>query len=178
MVHVDALLSKWVAKALEDTHTKWVDIFFALIKEFSWEQRRSQNRAQYTDVDRIIFGEVKAYGAMHYFAEIWNVWEALRRHMLLSPTGNLLPTQWRISDIVHALNKDHTVSMNKTLGKLGITQAEDLWDTSTNSWKDFEENMTRLSGIPQWLKTLTSEFLEAVTKVENLSWNAPIDLDL
>lgn len=132
MAHADALLSRWVGKALKDPNTKWANVFFTLIKDFTWENRRAQNRAQYTNTDCVLFGTPKTYGTLHYAIDIWNTCEALRCHLLLSPDGNFLPTQWHISDIIHALhpfaalNNDHTLSLNKTLGKLGVTSAEHL----------------------------------------------------
>lgn len=33
MAHVDALLYKWIAKALDDPTTKWVMIYLSLAKE-------------------------------------------------------------------------------------------------------------------------------------------------
>lgn len=41
IVHVDALLSRWVSKALEDLNMEWALVFFMLIKDFSWENRRA-----------------------------------------------------------------------------------------------------------------------------------------
>lgn len=38
--------------------------------------------------------------------------------------------------------------------------------------------MLRVRGVPQWLRNLTSKFLEAITSAKHLAWNAPIDLDL
>lgn len=56
MTHVEALLYRWVAKTLENANTKWAAIFITLTKEFTWEQRRAHNNAQYNDTNWIMFG--------------------------------------------------------------------------------------------------------------------------
>lgn len=62
MVHSNALLSRWVARALENTNTKWAVLFLGLMKDFSWEHRIAQNCAKYTGIDYILLGLVKAFG--------------------------------------------------------------------------------------------------------------------
>lgn len=64
---------------------------------------------------------------MTYTIGIWKSWEALRWHLLLTLAENSLPTHWKISDIINALHPfvalstDHTIALNSTLGKLGVT---------------------------------------------------------
>lgn len=124
-----------------------------------------------------MFRLVKSYGSMECTLGIWKTWEVLRRHLLLSPLGNLLPAHWQIADIINALHPfsalshEHTISLNAMLGKLGVTKAEHLWDPTSNTWKDFDEKMTRLCGIPQWLRDLTIEFMELIAQVDNITWN-------
>lgn len=36
--HANALLSKWVSKALIDPTSEWARLFLALSKDFTWEQ--------------------------------------------------------------------------------------------------------------------------------------------
>lgn len=64
------------------------------------------------------------------------------------------------------------------LGNLDVTIVEHLWDATSHSWRNFDQKMYRLQGIPEWLRELTSEFIEAITKPKSLAWNAPIDPDL
>lgn len=61
MAHANALLNRWVARALDDNTIEWTTLFFMLIKESSQEQRRAQNRAHYTNTDRIMFHIVKPW---------------------------------------------------------------------------------------------------------------------
>lgn len=44
-IHVNALLSKWVSKALIEPSIEWAQIFLALLVEFTWEQCHVFNRA-------------------------------------------------------------------------------------------------------------------------------------
>lgn len=71
MTHSEALLSRWVTRVLEDSSTEWATIFIALSKAFTWEQRKTQNRAQYYYIDQILFGMVKSYRSLPYAASLW-----------------------------------------------------------------------------------------------------------
>lgn len=128
-----------------------------------------------------MFGTIKAYGTITYTIGVWKSWEALRCHLLLTPAGNLLPTHWRLSNIINALHlfvalsADHTIVLDLTLGKLGATTAKHLWDALENSWKGFEEKMSRLRSIPPWLHDLISEFLEAISTTEGITWNRQVE---
>lgn len=59
--HVDALLNRWVARGIEEPNSEWTVTFLTLIQEFSWEQRRVQNRARYTNSDRLMLGTVNSF---------------------------------------------------------------------------------------------------------------------
>lgn len=67
--HTQALLSKWVLKALIDPTMEWAKLFFELSSDFTWEQRRVLNRAQYTQ-DQIILASIHTYRSMPYTAGI------------------------------------------------------------------------------------------------------------
>lgn len=156
-----------------------------LLKEFTWDQRRSQNRALYTDQDRVMFGEVKSNGSLPYAAGIWNAWESLRYHLFLAPTGNLIPAHWRLTDVIDALhpfaalNGERTLGLNKTLGKLGAkTQIIHLWEVSTNSWRNFDAKMQRLRSIPQWLRDLTQSFPDCISQAFGITWSHQVDPDI
>lgn len=45
--HAQALLSKWISKALEDPTTKRACLFLALFEDFTWEKKRVTNLALY-----------------------------------------------------------------------------------------------------------------------------------
>lgn len=123
-----------MTSALENSSSEWAVVFLTISKALTWEQRGSQNKAQYCDTDQILFGTVKSYGSLTYAAGLWRVWGALKRHLLLALEGNRIPAQWRIADIVHALHLfsaldiEHTLNLNKLLGQLGVTQVGHLWD--------------------------------------------------
>lgn len=70
----DALLSRWVAKSMEDTQSEWLVSFWGIMGDFTWEQRRSQNRARYNELDQIVLKTVKLYGAMQYTMGLWKAW--------------------------------------------------------------------------------------------------------
>lgn len=99
----------------------------------------------------------------------------------MSPTGNSIPTKWRIFDLISTLHPfatletTKTLALNCTLGKLGATFTVDLWDVRNNMWKDFEEKMQRLRNIPLWLRDLTSDFLSTISQASNISWEAQLD---
>lgn len=64
LTHSKVLLSRWVTRALEDPSTEWAVVFIAPSKAFTWEQRRTLNRALYNDTNRILFSIVKSYGSL------------------------------------------------------------------------------------------------------------------
>lgn len=141
IAYVNALLSKWIARALEDPTTKWATLYMSLAKELTWEQRRIQNRAQYTNSNRFLFGSIKSSGTMTYTVGLWKAWEALNYHLFLNLGGQSIPAHWCIYDIINvvhpfsSLGTDQTISLTKTLGKLGVLCIEHLWNSSSNSWK-------------------------------------------
>lgn len=59
-----------------------------------------------------------------------------------------------------------------------MTKAEHLWDPNESAWKNFEEKMTRLRGMPQWICNLTTEFLEMIAQAEKITWDSQIDPNL
>lgn len=79
---------------------KWATLFMALSKDFTWKQRCSINRAQYTIWDRTMLNFVQTCRSMTYAGNIWKAWAALRGQLLLSPADNELPLYWRIEDIL------------------------------------------------------------------------------
>lgn len=62
--HAQALLSKWVFKALLDPSTKWDQLFLTFFEEFAWEQKRSVNRVHYSSLDYIQLGMVRTRKSM------------------------------------------------------------------------------------------------------------------
>lgn len=67
--HEKALLNRWIARSIKDTYLEWTESFMGLIKEFTWEQQRSQNKVHYTDQDRVVFGKVFCFDSMQYMGD-------------------------------------------------------------------------------------------------------------
>lgn len=84
---------------------------------------------------------------MHYIAGIWKAWEALQRHLVLSPVGNQLPAHWRIEELLNHLQpyanmqKTTLKSITFLFEKLGIMKLGHLWNPLDNTWKSFTEKM-------------------------------------
>lgn len=89
--HAQALLSK----ALVEPRTEWARLFLAPSSDFTWEQCQSINRAHYTPLDKLLLTSIKSCQYMPYTAGIWKAQATLQCHLLLSPTGNSLPTHWQ-----------------------------------------------------------------------------------
>lgn len=76
---------------------------------------------------------------MTYTICIWKSWVSLRSHLILSMTGNVLPTDWRIKNILNLLHlsanmvDDIQCNIIITMGKLDITKVQHQWDSSTNT---------------------------------------------
>lgn len=90
-MHVQAVLNKWVSKALLDPTTEWASLLLELTSDFTWDQQRAINRAQYSPCERVLLCSVHTCRSMPYTTCIWQAWEALCRHLILSPAGNQLP---------------------------------------------------------------------------------------
>lgn len=145
--HFQTLLSKWVSKALLEPTTKWAQLFIEIFVEFTWEQRRVTNRAQYSHLDRILLCLVRTYHIMQCTTGIWQAWAALRRHLLLSLEGNSICAHWRMEDILNHLLPYVNMDIGKrkiiilALRKLGITKAAHLWDSEEHTWKSFDTKL-------------------------------------
>lgn len=118
------------------------------------------NRAQYTQLDKILLGKVHTCRSMYYIVGVWKSWMVLMRYLFLSPTTIAIPAHWRVEDILHALHplalmEVHTIkNIALTLGKLGITKAGHLWELVDNSWKSFEAKLARTRSILAKLRVL------------------------
>lgn len=147
--HSQALLSKWVYKALLDPSTEWARLFLELSFYFTWEQRRVINRAHYSPLDTKFLGSIRSCRSMPYTTGIWQAQTTLRRH-LLSPTNNRILAHWHLEDILNHLHpfaymkKEILNGIIQTLGKLGITRAEHLWNDNKNLWHSFIVNLKRI----------------------------------
>lgn len=144
ITHSKSLLSRWVARILEDDQSEWKISFMGLIKDFSWEQRHAQNWLGYTDLDKIMHDTMRSFGATLYAAGLWKAWLSLCRHLFLELEGNSIPAHQHISSNVitalqpyAALNVEQARDLNKTLGKLGVLQVTHLWDERRKSQKTF-----------------------------------------
>lgn len=69
--HAQALLYKWVAKALENPNIDWAQLFLEISKRLSGENLRLLNKASYTDQDRMLLGTIKSYGVIKYVTWVW-----------------------------------------------------------------------------------------------------------
>lgn len=98
-----ALLSKWISKTLEDLSMEWASLFMVLSSNFTWEQYKVVNWAQYTSQDKILLGNVQMCMSMPYTMGIWQAWEELRRYLFLSPVGNSIPAHWWLDYILNHL---------------------------------------------------------------------------
>lgn len=77
-----------------------------------------------------------------------------------------------------ALPSEEKLLLTKTLGKLGISQAKNLWEATSNTWKDFDEKLTRLRGTPLWLRDLTAELITTISMATWISEDSQVDLTL
>lgn len=41
MAHVEALLSRWISHSIEDPQLEWTESFMGLMKDFTWDHKRS-----------------------------------------------------------------------------------------------------------------------------------------
>lgn len=151
LTHLQALLSKWITKALDDPTTEWAVRFLTLSTSItSWDQRRALNRADYTATDRILFGEVTSCGHMKFLAGLWKAWSALCRHLLLNPKGTTLHAHWQVADIVKSLHpfsildNATTISLLSIMSKLGVRKVQDFWDSLAHEAKDFEDKFRHI----------------------------------
>lgn len=56
-----------------------------------------------------------------------------------------------------------------TMGKLGITKAEHLWDNSTNTWTSFVAKMAWTWGISFKMRELSLQLLEALQSAKKVT---------
>lgn len=71
--HAQALLSKWMPKALTKPTIEWASLFLTLSEDFTWEQRRSINRACYSLLDHVLFGTMRTCKSLTYTSRIWKL---------------------------------------------------------------------------------------------------------
>lgn len=74
--HAQVLLRKWVSNTLMDPTMEWARLFLLLLEDFTWEQRRSINKARYSPLDRILLNTVRTCRSMTYTSKIWKAWAA------------------------------------------------------------------------------------------------------
>lgn len=182
--HTQALLSKWVLKALIDPTMEWAKLFFELSSDFTWEQRRVLNRAQYTQ-DQIILASIHTYRSMPYTAGIQKAWEALRWHLILIPKGNVILAHWQVEDLLNHLqpyaNMEKVTLKNITivLGKLGIMRESHLQNDVTDMWASFETKLDHMiRGIYAELKALVILVLESLQEAKSVTLDKVADPDL
>lgn len=80
--HLQALQSKWIAKALDDPSTQWASLFFSLLALMTWEQRRALNWAKY-------FAPDSAFWSSYLFWKhdiSWRIVEGLVHHSSPPPS--------------------------------------------------------------------------------------------
>lgn len=56
------------------------------------------------------------------------------------------------------------------MGKLSIHTMQDMWNAKTQDWKDYEEKLNRLRGIPHWPRELTQQLINTLQSAEELSY--------
>lgn len=75
--HSQALLNKWVSKALDDPSSKWATLFLSLSAHMSWEHRRALNRAQYFATNWVLFADITSSGNMEFLGGLWKSWTTI-----------------------------------------------------------------------------------------------------
>lgn len=109
---------------------------------------------------------------------------SLEKHLILMPNSQTLLACWRIVDIVNVmhpfarLNHNQASSLEKLLGRMGISTIFDLWDEDSHSWRPLETRLGRIRGLPTWLRESALALLDAVQPIECPSFDLEVDPNL
>lgn len=179
--HAQALLRKWVLKALIDPSLEWAKLFITLSIDFTQDQCRAINMDQYTSLEKIMLGMVHTCRSMTYTTGLWKAWVSLRCHQLLSLVGDALLAHWQIEEIINSLPPFSCLStvtcksLTHVMGKLEVTRVAHLWDPTRDSQKNFDKNLDCIRGVPVELKEITSHLLEAIQETKFITEEKPTD---
>ncbi|CAM6117704.1 unnamed protein product [Calypogeia fissa] len=177
--HSQALLTKWVTEALDSPNTEWAQLFRANLGLMTWENGKNMRRQGYNILDRILLGKITAFGRQNYTAGLWKAWLPLRFNLSLHPQNAVLPSRWRISDVINSMpefgNQESHVRMQitTTLARLHIKNLIDLknlQDTDNETW---ERRLVRIRGIDRFILEEASLLLDTLYT----TWEISGDID-
>jgi hypothetical protein len=135
--HLDALLSKWVLKALDNPDSEWARLLEANLRLAKWRNYTSIRRNKYSTVDLLLLGTPVSFLQLTYTGTLWKAWSLLRDYLILHPADLALPGQWTIEDLLQVLQDVHLASsaqlteLAAVLGRVGCRRVSDLWDIET-----------------------------------------------
>jgi hypothetical protein len=75
--HSDALLSKWVLKALKHPASEWAQFFGVNLKMFQWRNNKIICGYCYTVEDLILLCTPSSFLKLVYTGSLWKAWTAL-----------------------------------------------------------------------------------------------------
>jgi hypothetical protein len=84
--HSEALLSKWVLKALDTPGSEWAQMFEVNLIMVKWRNYKSIRRNFYSTADLILLGTPVSFMQLTYTGTLWKAWSALRDYLILHPT--------------------------------------------------------------------------------------------
>jgi hypothetical protein len=75
--HLDALLSKWVLKALDNPASKWAQLFGVNLRLAKWRNYKSIRRNHYSTKDLLLLGTPVSFLQLKYTGTLWKAWVPL-----------------------------------------------------------------------------------------------------
>jgi hypothetical protein len=127
-----------------------------------------------------MFSKPLGFGKLHYTKSIWSAWETLGKSVYYNLNGKELPSFWAMEDVINIipLSIYYSDTQNSRtilfFGKIQVTKVRDLWNRSTNTWKNFDTKLTRVRGLPDWVFMAIKDILVEIHTAQGRS--APLEM--
>jgi hypothetical protein len=163
--HLDALLSKWVLKALENLDSEWAKLFGVNLQMVKWQNTKIIRRHCYSVEDLILLSTPTSFLKLTYTVSLWKAWKPLREFLILYPEGRSIPGHWSIEDLARVLNtiqlasSDSILELAAVMGRIGCRRVSHLWDWELKKWKDLSNKLDRVRGLPNESLSFVHQFL-------------------
>jgi hypothetical protein len=166
--HSDALLSKWVLKALKPPDSEWAQLFGVNLQKFQWRNNNIIRRHGYSVEDLILLGTPSSFLKLAYTGSLWKAWTALRDFLIFYPDRRPIPGHWSVEDLARVLNEiqlassDSILELAAVMGRIGCRRVSQMWEYELHTWKDLNYRLARVRGLTNESLSFVQSFLRKI----------------
>lgn len=138
-----ALLTRWASNLISTPSSEWSCLFLPILSSLEWHFSHTLKCNGYSLKDKLVFGRSLSFRGCKYTTSLWQAWEHLHCLLQLWFPNSLIHAQWSIQDALLLTSRYNGCPLPQhhqliaSFCRLGVQHIQDLWDHSTNRWKDF-----------------------------------------